>query len=205
MLALVRLGEPKRVGQLYERYRQKLLQHQGRRAEDLHSWDRATRLAARVDADGVKPISTVHLAALVMLDNVTGTTLASMFGSRTDWRWFGRETVEEVISVLRTVRRSDTESLVRDFQTAMSHFLLAILCHHPNALIERIREMCSSNSWSLFESLWKQVLAESVGPKRLIRPLDLAHVGKGEVETDVVITRGVWGKREPGDQFRNVR
>jgi len=194
MLALVRLGEPKRVVTLYERYRQRLLQHQNRSGGDLHSWDRAARLAARVEGEGIKPMSTVHLAALVMLEDVNGPTLAQMFGTRTNWRAFDRETVQEVISILRKVRRSDTEGLVTAFQTAVSHFILAILCHHPNALSERIKELYSSNSWSQFEGLWTQILAGSIGSKRIIRPLDLSYIGKGETEADVTVTRGVWGK-----------
>ena len=194
MLALVRLGEPKRVVTLYERYRQRLLQHQNRSSGDLHSWDRAARLAARVEGEGIKPMSTVHLAALVMLEDVNGPTLAQMFGTRTNWRAFDRETVQEVISILRKVRRSDTEGLVTAFQTAVSHFILAILCHHPNALSERIKELYSSNSWSQFEGLWTQILAGSIGSKRIIRPLDLSYIGKGETEADVTVTRGVWGK-----------
>jgi hypothetical protein len=194
MLALVRVGEPKRVIMLYERYRQRLLQHQGRSGADLHDWNRATRLAARVEGEGIKPISTVHLAALIMLDDVNGTTIARIFGSRTNWRTFDQETVQEVVSVLRRVRRSDTESLVSGFQTALSQFLLAILCHHPNALRERIKELYVSNSWSLFEGLWNQILAGSIGPKRIIRPLDLASSGKSVTDADVVLTEGVWSE-----------
>jgi len=191
-LSLITAGRPQLVVNAYERYRDGLQVYQGKIKEDLHSWNRTKRLAARTSGEGIKPISTVHLAALTMLDKIQPANLTAIFGTDTNWMWIDHSTRRDVIRAYG--KGHDARVLSRKFDEGVDKFLFAILCHHPATMADRLVGLRNSNSREQFFTLYQRILDWSIGPDRILRPLDLDTKGGLEIVKDIVIPQEIWCK-----------
>ena len=84
------------------------------------------------------------------------------------------------------------KALSKKFDEGIDKFLFAILCHHPATMADRLVGLRNSNSREQFYILYQRILDWSVGPDRILRPLDLDTRGGLENVKDIVIPPEMW-------------
>ena len=191
-LSLITAGHPQLIVNAYERYRDGLHVYQGKNKEDLYSWNRTRRMAARTTGEGIKPISTVHLAALTMLEKIQPANLTRIFGTDSNWIFIDHSTRRDVIRAFG--KGHDAKVLNKKFDEAVDKFLFAILCYHPATMEDRLVSLRNSNSREQFFTLYQRILDWSIGPDRILRPMDLDTKGGLEGVKDIVIPPALWRK-----------
>lgn len=189
-VALLAAGRPRQVANAYTQYRDILSSIQGKDQKHLHSYDRKLRMAARVHAEGVKPLTTVNIAAMSMLNQLDATNVIAMFGSTDDWREVD-ETAKYAVRRVFT-RTPNSKQLLKDYENAIDRFQFAILIYHPQAFLEMLQSNLSRNDVRWMNELYETLLENSIGPNRLVALMDLEFRGKADSSQGINVPFEVW-------------
>lgn len=171
LIALIGAGRPMQVLQAHNRFRDGLSDIQGKIKKHLHSFNRAKRLAARVSSEATKPLATVNIAALSMLNKVDAEHVVPMFGTTDDWREVDDEARLAVGRALRMAPNS--KELLEGYYSAIKRFLFAMLIFHPQAFVEQLQGLIARSHRTYLENLYEQILENSIGDGKLLVMMDL--------------------------------
>lgn len=170
LLQLLSAGQPTLASVAWKDFMKRARQVQGRDASDLTSRDRAARVAARLNGDGMLPLILVQVAALTMLNEFDHNAVMMFFettaGVRSDD--FRR------LDFLPIRRRIDNphvpKGMYTQFLKNLDALTLCVMCYHPVALKMRIESFSNHNQGSL-KHLYDRIMNASIGPGRLIVPV----------------------------------
>ena len=188
MLALLAAGRPTDASAAFERYKDAKRTLQGIDKEDLGSWDRVARLAARIEGEGSKPLIMIQIAALTMTDQLDTINVLALFDVKTDFR---RINVDIMSDVRAVVSRSWPKDFINKFVASHRIVMLGLMCYHSTALRERIKALASTGRQEELFQLYGEILSATIGADRLIRPrnLDELSIAPGLVESNVIALR----------------
>jgi hypothetical protein len=190
-LVLIKLGRPQQIVDSYTRYREDLARYQGKDQRDLSSWDRETRLAARVTSTSVRPLTILNLAALSMLNQLDGQTLVTLLGSTQSFDSIPLDPT--FIAARRCLRQlPDGEIAVDKYLKALERFKLAILCHHPSIFVASLKALASSGSATKHNESYDTIMAASTGKDKFLMLWDLDSKMRFDSTKGIPIPLKVW-------------
>jgi hypothetical protein len=194
MLALLSSGRPSDAIPAFDRHESVKWEVQGKKREDLVSWDREKRLAARLEGKGSTPLAAVKIAALTMTKQLNSENILGLLHSGADYRNIPDLVYKDLRRALWTL--SNREQFFTEFDTNYRKVLLAMMSYHPPALIERIRTLTVSHRARPVDWLYGLLLAATLGPDRYIRPLDLDEIFVWDrtQHFDVGLVPDIWGR-----------
>ncbi|ORX40721.1 hypothetical protein BD324DRAFT_17147 [Kockovaella imperatae] len=177
------------VDDIWLRYKEKLFQVQGKNEQDLTSWDRQKRLAARPVADGIDPMNRIYLAAIAALDISDTQVLINVTGLRGRLP-MGAKVIETIDEAIRTY--PDPQEVRRRYLALRLDVKRAGLLMHGHAAIEYIKDVTHTNPEGLVQ-LYDWILKQATGPNPLLRvvPWDATSVTlhASQISTDFALTR----------------
>ncbi|WVW86002.1 hypothetical protein I302_108040 [Kwoniella bestiolae CBS 10118] len=197
MLKLIGVGRPKDVVDAFERCKEQMREIQGKKKDDLFSWDRVKRLNARLEdpalndkkADvGLKHLLMATIATHTLLDTLDDKVLFSMLDSHIDLR---PTSTFDFKPIDRALRFSKAHIQVqKQFRANVDKLVLSLMCYHPNALITRITTLGSRKSDNKLDRLYDRVLEASIGPDAYLKPKELDDFGM--VSRNIPIPPNIW-------------
>ncbi|KAK6909576.1 hypothetical protein I203_103597 [Kwoniella mangroviensis CBS 8507] len=184
MLKLIGSGRPKDVIDAYERCKEHMREIQGKKKEDLFSWDRIKRLNARLEDPsassmnnqnkvnvGLKHLLMANIAAHTLMDTLDDKVLFSMLDSHIDLR---PSSTFDFKPIDRALKASKAQPQVhKRFRANVDKLVLSLMCYHPNALVARIITLGTRKSDSKLDRLYDRVLEASIGPDAYLKPREL--------------------------------
>ena len=193
MLALLAAGRPLEAAAAFERYQTAMRRVQGKEREDLSSWDREKRLAARMDGESATPITLLQVAALTMTDQLDSPNIITLFGANLDLRKLDDVLYGHVRDALASSPYRDKH--LANFKSNYMKVGLAMSCYHPDALRERIRYLSRNHNLEELLSIYDKILSATLGPARFLQPLDLDSLGaQVQRQDNITMPPEVWRK-----------
>ena len=167
-VAFLAQGNPKEVGEIWQRYQSTIFEVQGKDSADLKSWDREIRLNARPVGEGIRPMNRVFVAARTVQGPMPAEdvrTLASdLRGQKGEFnlRW-------TEIPIMKALQKypnnaelhAKSERNWRDVQTAG-------MFEHNQAAAIAIRSSALTRPQALID-LYHWILDKASGPDPLLR------------------------------------
>ncbi|WRT70367.1 uncharacterized protein IL334_007365 [Kwoniella shivajii] len=199
MLKLIGTGRPKDVVDAFEKCKERMRDVQGKKKEDLVSWDREKRLSARLEGEGLKDIMMMNIAAHTLLGTLDEFALFSMLDSQVDLRPSSPFDFRPIERAFRACQAGD--QTYDQFRKNVDKLVLSLMCYHPNALIARIMTLGTQRSSDQLEKLYDKVLEASIGPHAFLRPRDLSDFGT--VHRNIPIPPNIWMQFIRGFEWRS--
>ncbi|WVQ84877.1 hypothetical protein IAT38_007040 [Cryptococcus sp. DSM 104549] len=168
--------------------------------EDLYSWERDKRLAARLGGKDVRSLALAQLAALTLLDRVDEHALLSMLDTQVDFLPSSRFNFTAIRRVFTAVDRSG--QLYAKYRRNLERMVLAVHCHHSNALTLRIKRQSRSRIRGGLDALYERILEASAGPDAFLRPRSLDESSWMDYRS-IVLPSEVWGTFIDAYSLRN--
>lgn len=191
-LVLLASGRASAIPDTYASYKALLRKVQGRSAADAFSWDRETRLAARLEGHGLLPLTTVNIAALTILKQFDGSVIIGMLDSAVDTKALHYSDFPEIQKALKMLKQGGQP--FSDFQQSLENFLFSVSVHHPSALRDRLLTLGRAKNKDEISRIYRQLLEGSIGPNRFLHARDLDENTIGQRFSVVPIDWQVWSE-----------
>lgn len=196
LLRLLEIGRPGDVVNAFNKCKVKMRELQGKDANDLFSWDREKRLAARLEGEGLRSLMMVNIAALTLLDQCDEAALFGMLDATADLRPNSKFNFAPIHHSLSRANVSNKQhDLYTQFRHNVDKLILALQCYHPNAFVHRIAIHGRAKTFGALNKLYQQVLEATVGPDAFVKVRNLGdHSAHFQSSKHIPLPAIVWRK-----------
>lgn len=205
LLRLLEIGRPGDVVNAFNTCKVKMRELQGKDANDLLSWDREKRLAARLEGEGLRSLMMVNIAALTLLDQCDEAALFGMLDATADLRPNSKFNFAPIHRSLSRANVSNKQhDLYSQFRQNVDKLILALQCYHPNAFVHRITIHGRAKTFGALNKLYQQVLEATVGPDAFVKVRNLGdHSAHFQSSKHIPLPAIVWHQFLRAFEHRN--
>ncbi|KAL7418327.1 hypothetical protein Q5752_006785 [Cryptotrichosporon argae] len=195
VLCLIDAGRPEDSMRTIDEYRLRFRAVKGIDKADLNSTSKEKRVAARITTDGSRALALAYLIAMAMLDRMGGEYMLNLVDLSPSLYKTDIACLDAVYDRLRAHARSGpaASAAVRRFSSLRRAAELAMMCHHPSEMINRIQGLADTHRFDLVEKLYDEIMDGSIGPDRYIQPWDLDDIHTRYFDV-IPITVNIWLK-----------